>query len=146
MAAVMPATDTGEATRAAASPGTGRESDGGGISIDGVSHEYRPQRGRPVLALDDITLDGIATSTVPRRSFCISSLSLPSWLEPKTTTLALLPSFSFARRANSLADNSNSEPGPPTGPARARSKTPARATATARRMRQRRRTEASKRA
>ena len=65
---------------------------------------------------DDITDDGIANSTVPRRSFCISSLSPPSWLEPKTTTLALLPSFSLARRANSLADSSNSEPGPPTWP------------------------------
>ncbi len=28
-----------------------------GISIEGVCHEYRPQRGRPVLALDDIALD-----------------------------------------------------------------------------------------
>ena len=28
-----------------------------GISIEGVCHEYRPQRGRPVLALDDISID-----------------------------------------------------------------------------------------
>lgn len=28
-----------------------------GIAIEGVCHEYRPQRGRPVLALDDISLE-----------------------------------------------------------------------------------------
>ncbi|MEX2455022.1 MAG: ABC transporter ATP-binding protein [Rhodospirillaceae bacterium] len=36
---------------------TPASSAGGGISIESVSHEYRPQRGRPVLALDDITLE-----------------------------------------------------------------------------------------
>ena len=43
-------------------------------------------------------------STVPSLSFCSSSLSPPSWLEPKTTTLALPPSLALARRANSSAD------------------------------------------
>ena len=72
--------------------------------------------GTRLATADDITLDGMANSSVPRRSFCIISASPPSWLEPNTTTLALLPSFSLARRANSLADSSNSEPGPPTWP------------------------------
>ncbi len=30
---------------------------GAGISIDGVGHEYRPPRGRPVLAIDRLTLE-----------------------------------------------------------------------------------------
>ena len=67
-------------------------------------------------ASDDITVDGIAKSRVPRRSFCSISRSPPSWLEPNTITFALPPSFSLARRANSLADRSKSEPGPPTWP------------------------------
>ena len=55
-------------------------------------------------------------STVPSLSFCSSSLSPPSWLEPKTTTLALLPSLALARLANSSAEAAKSEPGSPTWP------------------------------
>ncbi len=66
--------------------------------------------------VEDITVEGMESSSVPRRSFCIISVSPPSWLEPNTTTLALLPRRSLARRANSLAERSNSEPGPPTWP------------------------------
>ena len=50
-------------------------------------------------------------STVPSLSFCSSSLSPPSWLEPYTTTLALPPSLALARLANSSADFAKSEPG-----------------------------------
>ena len=42
-------------------------------------------------------------SSVPSFSFCSISLSPPSWLEPKTTTLALSPSLALARFANSSA-------------------------------------------
>ena len=56
------------------------------------------------------------TRPCPGAASASARLSPPSWLEPNTTTLALLPSFSLARRANSLADSSNSEPGPPTWP------------------------------
>ena len=63
---------------------------------------------------DDITVDGSAKSTVPSLSFCSSSLSLPSWLEPKYDhRVALFARASLARSANSLADISNSEPGRP---------------------------------
>ena len=65
---------------------------------------------------DDITVDGSAMSTVPSFNFCSSSLSPPSWLEPNTTTLALLPSLALARRANSSAELANKEPGSPTWP------------------------------
>ncbi|MCY1553668.1 hypothetical protein D9M68_901750 [compost metagenome] len=66
--------------------------------------------------LDDMMVDGIDSSSVPRRSFCIISESPPSWLEPNTMTLPLLPRRSLARRAYSLAERSKSEPGPPTWP------------------------------
>src|SRR5688572_20395125 len=55
-------------------------------------------------------------STVPSFSFCSSSLSPPSWLEPYTTTLALAPSLALACLANSSAEAANSEPGSPTWP------------------------------
>src|SRR3954467_12952978 len=55
-------------------------------------------------------------STVPSLSFCRSSLSPPSWLEPYTMTFALPPSFALARRANSSAETAKSEPGSPTWP------------------------------
>ena len=35
----------------------------------------------------DITVEGSAKSAVPSSSFCSSSSSVPSWLEPKVTTL-----------------------------------------------------------
>ena len=63
-----------------------------------------------------MTVEGSAISAVPSRSFCNSSSSVPSWLEPNTTTFALSPSFSLARRANSSAESWNSEPGSPTWP------------------------------
>ncbi len=39
------------------SPAPAESGNPGGISIRSVSHEYRPARGRPVLALDDINLE-----------------------------------------------------------------------------------------
>ena len=63
-----------------------------------------------------MTVEGSAKSAVPSRSFCNSSSSVPSWLDPNTTTFALSPSFSLARRANSSAESWNSEPGSPTWP------------------------------
>src|SRR3546814_10172112 len=65
---------------------------------------------------EDITLDGSANWTWPSFSFCSSSVSLPSWEEPKTCTSALSPRSALAQRANSLALASNSEPGSPTWP------------------------------
>ncbi len=55
-------------------------------------------------------------SRVPSFSFWIISLSLPNWLDPNVTTLALPASFAFARFANSSAETWNSEPGSPTWP------------------------------
>src|SRR6202035_2073240 len=63
-----------------------------------------------------MTVEGSAKSRVPNLSFCSISLSPPSWLEPNTTTRALLPSLALARFANSFADESNNEPGSPTWP------------------------------
>ena len=55
-------------------------------------------------------------SMVPSLSFCSSSRSLPSWLEPNTTTFALAPSLALARFANSSAEAVNSDAGSPTCP------------------------------
>jgi hypothetical protein len=63
-----------------------------------------------------MTVEGSAKSKVSSLSFCSISLSPPSWLEPNTTTRALSPSFALARFANSVADESNSDPGSPTWP------------------------------
>src|SRR5688572_24468788 len=63
-----------------------------------------------------MTVEGNARSTVPSLSFCSSSLSPPSWLEPYTWTFALPPSLALARLANSSAEAANSEPGSPTWP------------------------------
>jgi hypothetical protein len=63
---------------------------------------------------EDITVEGSAKSTVPSFSFCSSSLSPPSWLEPYVMILYLPPSFSFARLANSSAAAPISDPGSPT--------------------------------
>ncbi len=38
-------------------PGAGVAAPGTGITIASVAHEYRPPRGRPVLALDDVSLE-----------------------------------------------------------------------------------------
>jgi NitT/TauT family transport system ATP-binding protein len=45
--------------RAVDSPAVGQDPTppSSGIDIDGVAHEYRPARGRPVLALDNVSLD-----------------------------------------------------------------------------------------
>ncbi len=67
-------------------------------------------------ASEDITVEGSAMSTVPSLSFCSNSRSLPSWLEPNTTTLALPASRVLAILANSSAEDANSEPGSPTWP------------------------------
>ena len=67
-------------------------------------------------ASEDITVDGSTKSIVPSLSFCSSSLSPPSWLEPYVTTLYLPPSLALARRANSSAAAPISEPGSPTWP------------------------------
>ena len=56
-------------------------------------------------------VDGRAKSTVPSLSFWSRISSLPSWLDPKTTTLALPASLSLATRANSSAHAATRESG-----------------------------------
>src|SRR4051794_26139269 len=55
-------------------------------------------------------------SRVPSFTFCIISVSSPSWLDPNTVIATLPLVFSFTRLANSSAERAKSEPGDPTWP------------------------------
>ena len=61
-----------------------------------------------------MNVDGTAISNVPSFTFCIISLSLPNWLEPKFTTFAFEPNLLLASFTKCSAESLNKDPGSPT--------------------------------
>jgi len=89
------------------SPAPAESGNPGGISIRSVSHEYRPARGRPVLALDDINLE------IGDREFV--AILGPSGCG-KSTLLSLLGGFMPLQQGGiSVNGNDVTGPGPDRG-------------------------------
>ena len=89
------------------SPAPAESGNPGGISIRSVSHEYRPVRGRPVLALDDINLE------IGDREFV--AILGPSGCG-KSTLLYLLGGFMPLQQGGiSVNGNDVTRPGPDRG-------------------------------